>query len=91
MDHPLREGRAGNQSSVQHALKFSTGPPKEEHMVIGLIVAGAWISLTIVAVALCRIAGRAEAPMAVVMAGDGVAREALRALTPTQPARPGRA
>lgn len=53
-------------------------------VVIGLIVAGAWMALTIIAVALCRIAGRAEDSIAAFMVEDGIAREALRALTSTQ-------
>lgn len=34
-------------------------PPKDNHMVIGLIAA-VWISLMVIAVVLCRMAGRSD-------------------------------
>jgi hypothetical protein len=50
-------------------------------MVIGIIVAGTWITLTIFAVALCRAAGHAEDLTAPVRVEASVARSSTRVRT----------
>jgi len=55
-------------------------------MVIGLIAAGAWISLTIIAVALCRMAGHADDVMASSFPGREVHRAEPRRRAPARAA-----
>jgi hypothetical protein len=63
-------------------------------MVIGIIVAGTWLSLTIFAVALCKAAGQTENDIIVpARAEEVIARPVERARTPARrraPASTGR-